>query len=330
MKKLICLCSLLGLTPLVLSARTGQENAPDGGTSSFFSEADTLRDLFKLPVLAPFAARLLPWDNRPYNLDMKLSDIASLMPYHSHIHPPEILAGVNRLVADAQHGQTVFYDFYSAAQKQKDASKNNTGLFFFHGSPGAPFAIVCPGGGFAYVGSLHEGLPLAEQISRQGFNAFVIKYCAGSGQLAAEDLAAALEYIFAHAKELKVSVKDYSLWGGSAGARMAAAVGSYGTQVFGAKELPKPAAVIMAYTGQTSFTRQDPPTFIAVGEQDFIAPAALMKHRAEGLARAGVPVELHAYPGLGHGFGLGTATAAQGWVDTAVQFGKRFISEDKK
>jgi hypothetical protein len=25
-------------------------------------------------------------------------------------------------------------------------------------------------------------------------------------------------------------------------------------------------------------------------------------------------------PGLGHGFGLGTGTAAQGWIDDAVRF----------
>lgn len=42
---------------------------------------------------------------------------------------------------------------------------------------------------------------------------------------------------------------DYSLWGGSAGARMAAWLGSYGTSTFGEKTYPKPASVIMQYTG---------------------------------------------------------------------------------
>ena len=34
-------------------------------------------------------------------------------------------------------------------QKRDDPSKNATGLFFFRGKPGAPFAGVCPGGGFS-------------------------------------------------------------------------------------------------------------------------------------------------------------------------------------
>jgi hypothetical protein len=41
------------------------------------------------------------------------------------------------------------------------------------GRPGAPFAVVCPGGGFSYVGSVHEGFPHAAAISSKGLNAFV-------------------------------------------------------------------------------------------------------------------------------------------------------------
>ena len=49
-----------------------------------------------------------------------------------------------------------------------------------------------------------------------------------------------------HAKELEVSTDGYSLWGGSAGARMAANLGSYGSAAYGGDDLPRPAAVIMA------------------------------------------------------------------------------------
>ena len=34
----------------------------------------------------------------------------------------------------------------------------------------------------------------------------------------------------------------------------------------------------------------------------------------------GIPTEFHRYPGLGHGFGLGTGTSAEGWLDDAVDF----------
>ena len=51
----------------------------------------------------------------------------------------------------------------------------------FKGKPNAPFAMIAPGGGFAYVGSLHEGFPIAQSIAEQGYNAFVVKYRAGMG-----------------------------------------------------------------------------------------------------------------------------------------------------
>lgn len=40
-------------------------------------------------------------------------------------------------------------------------------------------------------------------------------------------------------------------------------------------------------------------------------------HRLEAL---GIPTEFHAYEGLGHGFGLGTGTVAEGWIGDAVAF----------
>ena len=65
-------------------------------------------------------------------------------------------------------------------QKAEEPAKSHTGLFFFRGKPGAPFAVVSPGGGFSYVGSVHEGFPYAVAISKQGYNAFVLKYrCRG-------------------------------------------------------------------------------------------------------------------------------------------------------
>ncbi len=34
-------------------------------------------------------------------------------------------------------------------------------------------------------------------------------------------------------------------------------------------------------------------------------------------------VEYHEYQGVGHGFGLGTGTSAEGWVAEAVRFWER-------
>jgi acetyl esterase/lipase len=222
----------------------------------------------------------------------------------------------------------VFYDFYSDAEKRANPSRRRAGLFFFRGKLGAPFAVVAPGGGFAYVGSLHEGFPYAVEISKRGYNAFVLKYRAGQGgRVATEDLAAALSYIFRNADSLGVTTAGYSLWGSSAGARMAASIGSHGTARFGAAPLPRPSAVVLLYTGHSDVTAAEPPTFVGVGDDDAIAPPAVMETRVAALRRAGTEVEFHKYPGVGHGFGLGEGTSAKGWIAEAVRFWTKHIAQ---
>ena len=225
------------------------------------------------------------------------------------------------MIDDTRRGPVVFHRFYTPDQRHADPTLENTGLFFFRGRPGAPFALIAPGGGFAYIGSVHEGFPYAQQISRQGYNAFVLRYRPGLGEQAAtQDMAAALSWLFRHAAELGIATAGYSVWGSSAGARMAANIGSDGTVAFGGDALPKPSAVVMAYTGHTRFTSNEPPTFVVVGDQDGIAPPATMQRRVAALRAQGTPVEYRRYEGLGHGFGLGTGTSAEGWVEDAVRF----------
>lgn len=278
----------------------------------------TVGDLLAHPAFAGFARLLLPWDDRRVDTSMRLSEVGSLLPYHTHVDPAVVVSALNRMIDDRAAGRTIFYDF--------EPSRRNTGLFFFRGKPGAPFAVIAPGGGFAYVASVHEGFPFAVEISKRGFNAFVLKYRAGQGgRVATEDLAAALTYIFRNAEALGVTRTDYSLWGSSAGARMAASIGSHGAARFGGATLPPPSAVVLLYTGHSDTARSEPPTFVAVGETDGIAPPAVMERRVAALQRAGTDVEYHEYRGVGHGFGLGLGTSAEGWIAAALNFWEKHI-----
>ncbi len=72
----------------------------------------------------------------------------------------------------------------------------------------------------------------------------------------------------------------------------------------------RPGAVIMQYTGHSDYTANDPATFACVGESDGIADWRSMRRRINRLKASGIPTEFHHYPGLRHGFGLGTGTAA--------------------
>jgi acetyl esterase/lipase len=285
---------------------------------------DRIGDVLAHPAFAGFGRLLLPWDDRRYDTAMPLSNVGSLFPYHTHVAPALVVSSLNRMIDDANASRTVFYDIYTDAEMHADPSRRKTGLFFFRGKPGAPFAVIAPGGGFAYVASLHEGFPYAVEISNRGYNAFVLKYRAGQGgRIATEDLAAALSYILRNAGALGVATTDYSLWGSSAGARMAAAIGSHGTAQFGGSALPKPSALVLLYTGHSDVAAAEPPTFIAVGDADGIAPPSVMERRVAALRRVGTDVEYHQYRGVGHGFGLGVGTSAEGWIADAVRFWAR-------
>lgn len=87
---------------------------------------------------------------------MRLRDIGTLLPYHTHVNPDVVVSSLNRMIDDATAGKTVFYDIYTRAQKQAGPTRENTGVFFFRGQPRAPFAIIAPGGGFSYVACVHE------------------------------------------------------------------------------------------------------------------------------------------------------------------------------
>ena len=305
------------------AANTGATFSTKGngqGRHAHLTTAGSVRDIAEHSAFQGFGRLILPREHDARSPDTPLSNVRSLMPYHGHADPETVVGALNRMIDEVNDGKTVFYDFYTEQQKPDDPAKENTGLFFYRGEKGAPFAIVCPGGGFSYVGSLHEGLPLAFEISKRKYNAFVIRYRIGSGQKATEDLAAAITYIFRNAEKLGVSIEGYSLWGGSAGARMVGDIALSGVASYRGDDLPKPSVAVIAYTGQASFSEDFPPTFMTVSANDGIANVLTVDRRVKNLREAGVEVEYRRYETAGHGFGLGTGTDAEGWLDLAVQF----------
>jgi len=175
------------------------------------------------------------------------------------------------------------------------------------------------GGGFAYVGAMHDSFPHALEVSKVGYNAFALIY---RPDFPYEDLAQALCFIYDNVQELQVSQQSYSLWGGSAGARMAAILGNadYLQKLTDRTDIPQAAAVIMQYTGYNTVSVSDAPTYACVGTSDGIASWRTMQSRLERLSEIKIPTEFHSYTGLSHGFGIGTGTVAEGWIKDAITF----------
>lgn len=283
---------------------------------SSFDKNTRIADAINNSSFGDYGRLIFPADTGYYSGDT-LEELG--LTWYNNISPDKTVEIVNCLKNHADAGETVFYDIYTEEEKAADPDKKDTGLFFFKGNPGEKFAVCNAGGGFAYVGAMQDSFPHALELSKKGYNAFALIYRPGA-QTACEDLARAISFIFEHAEELEVDTDCYSLWGGSAGARMVAWLGSYGPAAFGGDDIPQPGAVIMQYTGHSDYTENDPPTYACVGENDGIASRRTMQQRLEVLDSLGIDTEFHKYPGLAHGFGIGIGTAAEGWVDDAAAF----------
>lgn len=322
MKKALFLLSALSILAFFPGCTKSEtESIASSETSPVVEEytLDTkIAEVANDPVFEDYGRLLFPVDDRYYSGET-LSDLS--LTWYSHIDPDKTVEISNVLRERAIRGEKIFYDIYTEEEKANDPSLEDTGLFFFKGKEGFPFAVTCAGGGWAYVAAMHDSFPHALELSKRGYNAFAIIYRPGV-PTAYQDLARALTFIFEHAEELGVETEGYSLWGGSAGARMAAELGSFeAIKEYGGEDLPMPKTVVMQYTGYTGYDPSgEPATFACVGRNDGIASWRTMQNRIDALQAMGVPTEFHVYEGLGHGFGLGTGTSAEGWFDLAVRF----------
>lgn len=74
---------------------------------------DSIRDVLNHPAFAGFGPLILPWDGKTYDETMRLTNVGSLLPYHSHVNPQVVVSSLNRMIDDAGTGKPVFYDFYT-------------------------------------------------------------------------------------------------------------------------------------------------------------------------------------------------------------------------
>lgn len=240
--------------------------------SGHFTAQSTVGEVINDATFSDFGRLLFPVDrNMPTTMTLAQVSTSSVYIFYTNIRTEKTVEILNHLRDESLAGRQIFYRFYSDSEIATDPTRANTGLFFFRGAEGAPFAVTNAGGAFAYVGAMHDSFPHSLEIARSGCNSFALIYRPNDPY---EDLARAIAYIHDHATELGVSPHGYSLWSGSAGARMAATLGnsSYLHQLTGRTDIPQAAAIIMQYTGYSTISNQDAPTYARVGTNDPYMP----------------------------------------------------------
>lgn len=151
------LCGLSGCGASRISGAARQDQPDD-----FYFVDTPVEEVIRDPVFGSYGRLIFPVDSWYYSGDT-LGDLH--LTWYNNIDPDETVAIVNYFKEHAAAGETIFYDIYTEEEKAQDPEKEDTGLFFFKGDPGAPFAVCNAGGGFAYVGAMQDSFPHALELS---------------------------------------------------------------------------------------------------------------------------------------------------------------------
>jgi acetyl esterase/lipase len=194
--------------------------------------------------------------------------------------------------------------------------------------------VIVPGGGHAELWMDHEGYRVGQWLSDHGVAGFVVKYRlakAPGSTYSIEgnelpDIQRAIRLVRNHAAEWGVDPGRIGVMGFSAGGQLAALAGTrYGAGSADAKdpvdrESSKPAFQALIYPGipqDMKLSQDTPPAFLVCGADDRPDISEGLPELYLALKRARVSAELHAFAGVGHGFGLRESNhgPVAGWLE---------------
>lgn len=258
------------------------------------------------------------------------------------------------LADERKKGYKMEYSIYNKEEIMKQPYKAGVKLYFFKGDPDKPFVLFCPPGAFLMDANICDGLHMARELTKKGYNFFIINYSQcifplhGGFKSARQDVSQALKFIMEN--DFPISKEGFAISGGSAGAWMACLCGS---KKLGCKAMgdPVPSAIISLYPvaalnsviekglaffcarGGIKFADLDPaknvaddcpPVFFWRGGQDILVSGPSQLEYKEALEKKGIPYVFHQYKKGKHGCGLCTGLDGEGWLDEAVEFWEKY------
>lgn len=219
--------------------------------------------------------------------------------------------------------------------------------------------VICPGGGYGFLATEHEGSDVAKWLNSLGVAGVMVKYRLGPKYhhpAPLEDAQRAIRTVRARAKEWNLDPKRVGILGFSAGGHLASTAAThFDSGKPDAKdpidrESCRPDVAILVYpvvalateyghagslknllgekpsqemienlSNERQVTKQTPPTFLAHTNEDTGVPPENSLLFAMALRKAGVPFELHLFEKGQHGLGLGT-----GWEKFKIPTNEEF------
>jgi acetyl esterase/lipase len=206
--------------------------------------------------------------------------------------------------------------------------------------------VICPGGGYGFLATEHEGKEVAEWLNTIGVTGVMLKYRLGPRYhhpVPLQDVQRAIRTVRAKAKDWNLDPKRVGVLGFSAGGHLASTAATHFDAGKPDAEDPidrqscRPDVAILVYpvvalateyghagslknllgdkpskedvenlSNERQVTKQTPPTFLAHTNEDTGVPPENSLLFATALRRAKVPFELHIFEKGQHGLGLGT------------------------
>lgn len=161
----------------------------------------------------------------------------------------ELMAdALNHLQESMDQQIPVDFPLYTEEEMKEHPDCRETRLLFFPGKPGMPYVLICPGGAYMMVAAYGEGLAAAHEVSKSGYNTFILRYRAGQkGVLkkALHDVYRAVKTIESLSEQLQIDVTHYAVMGFSAGAHLAGMWAS--KDGYERYHMRKPEALLLGY-----------------------------------------------------------------------------------
>ncbi|WP_018969814.1 alpha/beta hydrolase [Rubritalea marina] len=113
--------------------------------------------------------------------------------------------------------------------------------------PNGAAVVICPGGGYHWIASGHEGHAVAKRLNQEGITAFVLKYRLPTTPdveykhpIPVSDALRAVQWVRFHAKDYQLDPQKIGLMGFSAGGHLTATAGTHFDKVqFGSDAIAK-------------------------------------------------------------------------------------------